>query len=139
MGTRFGKHAERVEMLIIRERLKDRAVARSGTVAAPKIPPRDEMLDAPLLQLHGCVLTLSCYDGCTKLSTLSLQRMAAAYGKGLQLRRAPGPVRPTGYPRSLRAARAHNARRHHWCRNQISARTPPYECSDSKPSCLTIA
>lgn len=53
-------------------------------------PPlsRDEMLDAPLLQLHGCMLTLSCYEGCTKLSALSLQRMAVAYGKGLQLRRA---------------------------------------------------
>jgi hypothetical protein len=58
-------------------------------------PPlsREELLDAPLLQLRGCTLDLSCLEGCDKVASLSLQRLAAAYGKGLQLRRAIARLR----------------------------------------------
>jgi hypothetical protein len=57
---------------------------------------REEMLDAPLLQLHGCSLSLTCFEGCTKPGSLSLQQMAASYGKGLQLRRALSRLRCRG-------------------------------------------
>lgn len=58
-------------------------------------PPlsRDELLDAPLLQLRGCMLSLTCFEGCTKPATLSLQWMAAAYGNGLQLKLAIARLR----------------------------------------------
>jgi hypothetical protein len=61
-------------------------------------PPlsREELLDAPLLQLHGCSLSLTCFDGCTKPGSLKLQQMAASYGKGLQLRRALARLRCRG-------------------------------------------
>lgn len=65
-------------------------------------PPlsRDELLDAPLLQLHGCSLSMRCYEGCTKPGSLSLQQMAASYGRGLQLKRALARLRCKGCRRS---------------------------------------
>ena len=48
---------------------------------------REQFLDAPLVQLYGCYVGLTCFEGCTRPANLDLKLMAAAHGKGLQLRR----------------------------------------------------
>jgi hypothetical protein len=77
----------------------------SGTTAevasrAPEFgtPPltREQFLEAPLVQLYGCVLSLSCHEGCTRLASYPIRRMAADHGGRQQLRRAISRLRCSG-------------------------------------------
>jgi hypothetical protein len=58
------------------------AISSFGT--APMTP--EEFVEAPLGKLENCALMLSCYEGCKRLGSCSMQLMAAKVGRQTQLR-----------------------------------------------------
>jgi hypothetical protein len=72
--------------------LRDRNAA-----AAPLT--RDQLLEAPLVQLYGCTLGMVCHEGCTRPGHLEVKQVATKYGHRHQLRRVLARLRCKGCKR----------------------------------------
>jgi hypothetical protein len=56
----------------------------------------DAFMETPIGKLQRCVLAIMCFDGCERLASCSLKRLATRYGSRLQLRAVLRRLRCSG-------------------------------------------